>query len=91
MEILIFILSISLIILGFILKHQAFKTLKSWQLYSGVGSIIIGVCSCVSLLLSCITYTYSYKTSEYKTKIIHQTVQKGNQIVCDTIYEFKKK
>lgn len=26
----------------FVLKHQAFKTFKSWQLYSGVGSVIIG-------------------------------------------------
>lgn len=91
MEILIFILSIILIIFGFILKHQAFKTFKSWQLYSGVGSVIIVVCSCVSLLMSCITYTYSYKTSEYKVEITHQTTHEGDQIVCDTIYEFKKR
>lgn len=41
--------------------------------------------------MSCITYTYSYKTSEYKVEITRQTTHEGDQIVCDTIYEFRKR
>lgn len=43
------------------------------------------------VVLSKSRVTYYYKSSEYKVEIIYQTKQKGDQIVCDTIYEFKKR
>ena len=35
--------------------------------------------------------TYYYKSSKHKVEILYQTRQKGDQVIRDTIYEFKKK
>lgn len=55
----------------------------------GFVAFIVGLI--VIVVLSKSRTTYYYKSSEYKVEIIHQTRQNGDQIVCDTIYEFRKR
>lgn len=52
----------------------------------GFVAFIVGL-----IVIIVLRTTYCYKSSEYKVEIIYQTKQKGDQVICDTIYEFRKR
>lgn len=83
------IIVVILIVTGVILILRAFDTHKDWQFFNGLSCIVVSI---ISLLILALTdCEYSYETSKYNVEITYQTIQKGDQIVCDTIYEFKKR
>lgn len=52
------------------------------------------ICLIISVFISTIYKSepvYSYKSSEYKMETTYEIKQNGNQVICDTIYEFKRK
>lgn len=82
------IIGILLIIIGILLISIFFYTLKWRKIILGVIFVTIGVCV---NMVSETEEIYSYKSSEYKVEITYETKQIGDQVICDTIYKFKKK
>lgn len=60
---------------------------KRFSFIAGTILLLIGM----FIILSHKEIVHYYKLSEYEVKITYKTEQKGDQVVCDTIYEFKKK
>lgn len=83
------IIGVISIVFGIILIMVFIWTLKVYQICLGIFLFFAGIGLCIPPPK--VDNIYFYKTSEYKVEITYEIKQKGDQIICDTIYEFKKK